>query len=123
MPNLYRNETYYEELQCQAAHNPDFPKDLRKLVAKSAHSDKALAKLSKELERTIPQYKAVAGTTQAVDVIRGGVKTNALPESAYVIVNHRIAGYRWVTIRRRRDDTLISNVVPSASYKSISLTH
>ena len=92
--HLYRNDTYYQELQCQAAHNPDFSNSLRDLVAKSAHSDKALAKLTEELNRTNPTFKAIAGTTQAVDVIRGGVKTNALPESAHVIVNHRIAGYR-----------------------------
>ena len=95
---LHRNDTYYEELQCQASHSPDFSKSLRKLVAKSARSDKALAKLTRQLERANPQFKAIAGTTQAVDVIRGGVKTNALPESAFVIVNHRIAGYRYAHI-------------------------
>lgn len=96
MPHLYRTDTYYEELQCLAAHSPDFPSPLRKLVEKSATSDKALEQLEDELLRTNPLFKATAGTTQAVDVIRGGVKTNALPENAYVIVNHRIAGYRCV---------------------------
>lgn len=96
VPHLYRTDTYYEELQCLAAHSPDFPSSLRKLVEKSATSDKALEQLEDELLRTNPLFKATAGTTQAVDVIRGGVKTNALPENAYVIVNHRIAGYRCV---------------------------
>lgn len=96
--HLYRNDTYYEELQCQAAHNPDFSDDLRTLVSQSAHSDKALEKLTAELTRINPAFKAIAGTTQAVDVIRGGVKTNALPENAYVIVNHRIAAYRCVRV-------------------------
>lgn len=94
IPHLYRNDTYYQQLQCLAAHSPDFPQSLSKLVKSSRHGDHALAKLSKQLARINPQFKAIAGTTQAVDVIRGGVKTNALPESAHVIVNHRIAGYR-----------------------------
>ena len=92
---MYRNDTFYAELQCQAAHDPDFPASLARLVRASAHSDRALKKLIVELERTVPRFNAVAGTTQAVDVVRGGVKTNALPENAYVIVNHRIAGYRY----------------------------
>ncbi|KAI8811906.1 hypothetical protein BJ742DRAFT_796011 [Cladochytrium replicatum] len=29
-------------------------------------------------------------TSQAIDVVRGGVKANALPESSYFLVNHRI---------------------------------
>ncbi|KAJ7798505.1 hypothetical protein B0H14DRAFT_3492482 [Mycena olivaceomarginata] len=32
-------------------------------------------------------------TTQAVDIVRGGVKVNALPEEAHVIVNHRAARF------------------------------
>ena len=95
-PALHRNDTLYEQIQCLAAHSPDFTPHLAKLARKSQTSDKALAKLTKELERSDPLFKATAGTTQAVDVIRGGVKTNALPENAYVVVNHRIAGYRYV---------------------------
>lgn len=96
MPHIYRNDTYYEELQCRAVHDSDFPKSLKKLAKQSRSSDKALAKLTKQLAKADPKFKAIAGTTQAVDVIQGGVKTNALPENAHVIVNHRIAGYRCV---------------------------
>ncbi|WVO21424.1 uncharacterized protein IAS62_002732 [Cryptococcus decagattii] len=34
--------------------------------------------------------KAMVSTTQAVDIINGGLKVNALPESVVAIVNHRI---------------------------------
>ena len=37
------------------------------------------------------QFHALVGTTQASDLVRGGVKANALLESAWAIVNHRIA--------------------------------
>jgi acetylornithine deacetylase/succinyl-diaminopimelate desuccinylase-like protein len=30
-------------------------------------------------------------TTQAVDIVGGGVKVNALPEEAHVVVNHRLS--------------------------------
>ena len=43
-----------------------------------------------------PFYSAVIGTTQAIDLVQGGVKTNALPEEAWAVVNHRIATQRSV---------------------------
>lgn len=43
------------------------------------------------------QIKALAGTTVAVDLIKGGVKANALPERAWAVVNHRIAVERSVS--------------------------
>ena len=46
VPHLYRNDTYFEELQCQAAHSPDFPSSLRRLVHKAAGSDAALVALA-----------------------------------------------------------------------------
>ncbi|KAF8189622.1 hypothetical protein K438DRAFT_1832892 [Mycena galopus ATCC 62051] len=38
-----------------------------------------------------PGDAARLSTTQAVDIVHGGVKVNALPEEAYAIVNHRVA--------------------------------
>jgi len=35
--------------------------------------------------------RSLAGTTQAIDMVQGGVKVNALPEQAWALVNHRIA--------------------------------
>ena len=37
------------------------------------------------------QSKALVTTTQAVDIIRGGAKVNALPELVTAVVNHRIS--------------------------------
>jgi acetylornithine deacetylase/succinyl-diaminopimelate desuccinylase-like protein len=41
-------------------------------------------------ERQARSYKSLLRTTQAVDMIVGGVKANALPELASAVVNHRI---------------------------------
>lgn len=70
---------------------------IRKLVKQSASRDSALQKLENMMSWSA-RYKANAGTTQAVDMIGGGVKANALPESAWAVVNHRIAEYRFVNI-------------------------
>lgn len=85
----------YWKAQCLAEHTPDLPHKLRKALKKSVHSDKALKEAQKELIKT-KSYRALIGTTQAIDLINGGVKTNALPEQAWAVVNHRIATDRCV---------------------------
>src|SRR5258708_40240502 len=41
-------------------------------------------------------YSALIGTTQAIDLVQGGVKANALPEEAWAVVNHRVPTQRSV---------------------------
>lgn len=78
------------------------PTELRKAVKSSAHSQKALKKLEKLIFGESDVYKSVFGTTQAIDLVRGGVKTNALPEQAWAVVNHRIHTLRSVFSQARK---------------------
>ena len=94
-PLLHRDTPMYWKAQCLAEHVPGLPHKLRKSLKKSVHSDKALKEAGKELIKT-KSYRALIGTTQAIDLISGGVKTNALPEQAWAVVNHRIATDRFV---------------------------
>lgn len=71
-----------------------YPEDLRKLARKAVTDDAALKVLQERLLASDPLYQAMLGTTQAVDLIEGGVKVNALPERASAVVNHRIAEHR-----------------------------
>lgn len=72
-------------------------KKLRHTILKSVNSDHALHKLEHILS-TDATYRSYIGTTLAIDLIQGGVKTNALPEEAWAIVNHRIATQRFINI-------------------------
>jgi Gly-Xaa carboxypeptidase len=78
-----------------AQHAKNIPAKLRALVKASVYSDKALRRLEAELLKD-PFYKALIGTTQAIDLVQGGVKANALPEEAWAVVNHRVATQRSV---------------------------
>ena len=95
VPDLRRDRTYYQHLQCIAEHGSDVPTELRSLIRKSRSSDKALTDLTKFLDAQDREFKPSTATTQAVDLISGGVKTNALPELSFAVVNHRIADYRY----------------------------
>jgi len=86
---------YYGHLQCGAAHAPEFPKKLKKLLARRQSSSRYTCKskpdhLALEAAKQSPYVKYLMQTSQAVDVITGGVKINALPERVAVTVNHRI---------------------------------
>ncbi|KAG1821064.1 uncharacterized protein BJ212DRAFT_977270 [Suillus subaureus] len=95
--SLSRTGTPFATTQCLAAYNPVYPDDLRKLARKAVTDDAALKVLQERLLASHPQYKAILGTTQAVDLVEGGVKVNALPERASAVVNHRIAEHSSVS--------------------------
>lgn len=81
--------------QCYAAHGPSLPSQVKKDVEKSLYSDRALREAESFFFADL-HFKALAGTTQAIDMVGGGVKSNALPEEAWAIINHRIATDRSV---------------------------
>ena len=101
-PQLNRSGVYYSLLQCRAAHDTSISPHLRSLISHSRSSDRALHALERHLAKTDRLFSALAGTTQAADVIRGGIKANALPERAEVIVNHRIDIHSSVDALQKR---------------------
>ena len=80
----------FTTLQCIAEHAQLVPSDLRRIIKKSVDSDKALESLQSFIHKDKDLSGSVA-TTQAVDLIGGGVKSNALPELAWAVVNRRIS--------------------------------
>lgn len=101
---LYDENPYFTQLQCGAAYSPDFDPKLKKLldqrlvesgsgVEGNGHTcAKKSDTLAWEAAKQGPEIKYLLQTSQAVDIISGGVKVNALPERAQAIVNHRVNG-------------------------------
>ncbi len=89
---LSEENPYLGQLQCGAAHAEDFPSKLKKLLGKhSTHQCRATPDhLAIEAAKQSLATKYLMQTSQAVDVIEGGVKVNALPERVTVTVNHRV---------------------------------
>ncbi|KIJ65156.1 hypothetical protein HYDPIDRAFT_39784 [Hydnomerulius pinastri MD-312] len=92
-PKLVRGRTYYQGLECRAKYDSGFPASMKKLVQQSQTSDEKLNELGERLIDFDPMFYAQAGTTQAIDLVGGGVKVNALPEAVWAIANHRIADH------------------------------
>jgi Gly-Xaa carboxypeptidase len=95
-PHLTRENPFYSTLVCAASHG-DVGKKLDKLVKGSLGCDKKLHKLQDELAKD-RSYKALIGTTQAVDLISGGIK-----------VNVRTIAPRSPARRRRETDLVIGS--------------
>ncbi|KAH8913972.1 hypothetical protein BT69DRAFT_43753, partial [Atractiella rhizophila] len=91
IPDLTPTNPYYTMLKCGAEHSPDFPPKLRTLVKKADTCPHAKKQLEREIVKTQPRATEMLFTTsQAIDIIGGGVKVNALPELTFVVVDHRI---------------------------------
>ncbi|THH32060.1 hypothetical protein EUX98_g2143 [Antrodiella citrinella] len=117
-PHLNRNDTYYTNLQCQAAFDPDLSDELRTAIQWSLTSDWALKDLESQLFESDPRLRAIGSTTQAVDLISGGVKVNALPEEATAVVNHRVAGWSSVSALKTR---IVEVLLPTVKKYNLSL--
>jgi Gly-Xaa carboxypeptidase len=95
-PRLHDENPYLGLMECGAAHSPDFPPKLKKLLGE-AFSARTLSQqrqkkdqLAEEAAKAGPMVKYLFTTSVAVDVIAGGVKVNALPERTRALVNHRV---------------------------------
>ncbi|OCF75812.1 hypothetical protein I204_03106 [Kwoniella mangroviensis CBS 8886] len=106
-PDLQIDSPLVNYITCAADAAPGIPKDLKKNALRLANSvDSKKGKFDRKAlkaiedwwvtgsyeDGTLPQGKgrALVSTTQAVDIINGGLKVNALPESVSAVVNHRI---------------------------------
>jgi len=127
--NLTRESLVFRSIECSAVHGTNIPKDFRNEVLKaSAGNYRALKNVETMVfsgearvdvgEEDVQAIRALLSTTQAVDVISGGVKVNALPEEAYAIVNHRIATESSVT---ELEDSIISTLLPVAEKYELAL--
>jgi len=99
-PHLFRSSKFYDTVICVAEHAPDIPQDLKVLALKSIHSESALRQLENILlnGHDGKQIGSLLSTTQAVDLVEGGNKANALPDRTSAVVNHRISAEKYVTL-------------------------
>ena len=105
---LVRGGSPYNSTMCAATYGPTYPAELRELAKKAYQSDAALEELKEGLLATFPKYEAILRTTQAVDLIQGGVKVNALPEKVHAVVNHRIAEHDSVAaVQKHMADVIL----------------
>ncbi|TNY18491.1 hypothetical protein DMC30DRAFT_51975 [Rhodotorula diobovata] len=105
-PLLQTGNPMLQQLQCAADHG-EVDKSWRRRI----RNPKQWKKLGREMAREDPIMRAFLGTTQAVDLIEGGVKLNALPEYAAASVNYRIDFLSTVNETLERISSILEPVV------------
>ena len=81
---------FYYQLQCEAKYATLMDERLRKDIINIDKDPKSKENILKTLDKD-PRTKFLASTSQAVDIVYGGVKINALPEKVTVKINHRVS--------------------------------
>lgn len=89
-PLLTNENPILHYLQCLAVNSENLPKMTRKTILRAGFDKFANAKIVKVLSDNI-LTKFLIKTSQAIDIIAGGEKANALPENVKMVVNHRVA--------------------------------
>ncbi|KAI5960474.1 hypothetical protein KGF57_001945 [Candida theae] len=85
-----RNPTFHE-YQCVAKYSPTLAHKIKKSLLQAETSRRANKIATNWLYNKSLLSRYLISSTQAVDIINGGVKSNALPEYVEAVINHRIA--------------------------------
>jgi len=84
---------------------------LRGKLKKALKNKDAAKEVAKHLAEKDITQRYLLQTSQAVDLISGGVKINALPEKVRAVVNHRIAVESTIKDIRTRLSTLVQDKI------------
>lgn len=107
-PNLTPENPLKEYLKCQARFTPE---KVEPWLFHALLHDRDGKLIGKRLaEERGPLARWSMQTSQAVDIIRGGDKVNALPEITMAKVNYRIAPHESVLIVKRRIAKLLAPI-------------
>lgn len=118
-PHLDRQTPIYETVKCIGQHASDISPSLRRAIKRSTTDKRALHDVERLLFASSPYIKAIVSTTQAIDLINGGVKSNALPELSWAVVNNRIGTESSVRAVQERFTNVIG---PLAAEANLTLT-
>ncbi|ODV98441.1 hypothetical protein PACTADRAFT_48207 [Pachysolen tannophilus NRRL Y-2460] len=79
----------YGYLKCVAEHSQDLDPNFKKAILNSSNDKNSQIELLKQIDAD-PSLRYLFRTSQAVDIVKGGAKSNALPEHVEIVVNHRV---------------------------------
>ncbi|CCF58772.1 hypothetical protein KAFR_0F01750 [Kazachstania africana CBS 2517] len=99
----------YNLLTCTAEHSKSISQDLKDVILEAPY-DKVKKNLLTEFVSKKPDLRDLIRTTQAIDIINGGVKANALPETVSFLVNHRINLHSSIDYTVERDLNYIKQI-------------
>lgn len=104
-----RNPTF-QQYRCLAEHSNYMNEETRNAVLASDTDTKAAEKVASFIYNSSRGSRYLITTSQAVDIINGGIKSNALPENVDLVMNHRVAVENSTTQILQRDLNKIQKI-------------
>ncbi|OJJ58209.1 hypothetical protein ASPSYDRAFT_90395 [Aspergillus sydowii CBS 593.65] len=105
-PVITKDSPIHKRLVCQARYSPNTQPKIEELLRNGDFEGLAV-----EFANTTPLNRFVVQTSQAVDLIEGGVKINAMPEVVTLAVNHRVAHHQRPVDVQHKAIQVIGDVV------------
>ncbi|CAG8128586.1 unnamed protein product [Penicillium salamii] len=105
-PVITKNSPIHKRLVCQARYSPNTQPGIEALLKNNDFDQLAV-----EFAKTSPLNRFVVQTSQAVDIIGGGVKINAMPEVVTLAVNYRVAHHQKPVQVQQKAVRVIAEVV------------
>ncbi|KAI0388059.1 carboxypeptidase S [Hypomontagnella monticulosa] len=106
-PKLTHSSPFRRVLECRAKYSPDAVQPWLRDALLSGSEEEIAEKLAEEET----EEKWLVQTSQAIDVITGGVKVNALPEDVQFQVNHRVALHESVSYVNKHIRKVLAPIV------------
>lgn len=117
LPKLSKTSPIYSFLQCVATYSDQIPFEFKKAIRHAGTNALANKLVVKFLSKK-RQSKYMIQTSEAIDIIEGGLKVNALPEKVRLVANHRISVDGSVEATRQK---VIENVLEIAERFDLSV--
>lgn len=116
-PVLSAHNPYYQFLQCLAVHSDELDPAFRAAILNAGHNIVANRAVQKAISADrLTRYNIQ--TSQALDLVSGGLKINALPEEVVLAVNFRVSVESSVSETREK---LVGNVKTIAKRYGLGL--
>ncbi|KAJ5976809.1 hypothetical protein N7501_000151 [Penicillium viridicatum] len=105
-PKIIKDSPIHKRLICQARYSPNTQPKVEELLRKNDFDG-----LAAEFAGTSSLNRFVVQTSQAIDLIKGGVKINAMPEVVTLAANYRVAHHERPVQVQHKAIQVIANVV------------
>lgn len=105
-PTIVKNSPIHKRLVCQARYSPNTQPKVEELLRNNDFDGLAV-----EFAGASPLNRFVVQTSQAIDLIEGGVKINAMPEVVTLAVNYRVAHHERPVQVQHKAIQVIADVV------------
>ena len=114
-PKLTKENPLRGFLECEAKYTPE---DLESWLRRSLQRDDDGTEIGKKLaDERGPRIRFSMQTSQAVDIVKGGDKVNALPETVSATINYRIAPHDSLDIVKSKIANLLEPIARKHNVK------